>query len=149
MHACALNFDADIDDFGKKIVNENLMVNIDTYYPNMLITNYEENCFTIAIPINDDDINEADQVFAIALSLPTDVDYQDSITLSQNVSIGWIIDDDRKFDCQNYAYNHRCLDELIYECSCYNNIYYNKSCPQSNNITIMLTFILFSYCRLL
>ena len=53
------------------------------------------NCRRTSIYINNDDINEAKELFSIRLTL----DYScnpNLITLSRNVSLGIIIDDDRK-----------------------------------------------------
>ena len=53
------------------------------------------NCRRTSIHINNDDINEAKEVFSIRLVL----DYSRNpnlITLARNVSLGIIIDDDRK-----------------------------------------------------
>lgn len=57
-------------------------------------------CKSISVPIIDDAINEADQFFVIHLNIII-VDFRidpEKITLSRNVSLGWIIDD----DCELY-----------------------------------------------
>ena len=82
----------DIDDFGGKVVSK-----IITRYGNEYLTS--DGCFITNIPINNDNINEADQVFVITLNLPNDLEnqFERYVTLSRNVSIGYIMDDDRKF----------------------------------------------------
>ena len=62
-------------------------------------------CESINIPIIDDTINEADQFFVIQLSIIL-IDYQidpERITLSRNVSLGWIIDNDRELYTTQYS----------------------------------------------
>ena len=58
----------------------------------------QEPCFEIYIPIIDDDINEANQVFVIqlSLSLVQGVLTQRAITSFRNVSLVWIVDNDRE-----------------------------------------------------
>lgn len=51
-------------------------------------------CFSVTIPIIDDNINEADQVFIIHLNLAQE--NLGAITLSRNKSLIWINDDDCK-----------------------------------------------------
>ena len=56
-------------------------------------------CLPVRIEITDDDINEAEQMFVIQLSLvtvPFGIQNLDMITLSRNVSLGRIIDNDRE-----------------------------------------------------
>ena len=48
------------------------------------------------IRIIDDNINEADQVFVIQLSLEPEVLNKGAITLSRNISLVWIMDNDRE-----------------------------------------------------
>ena len=58
---------------------------------------FRMDCFPVSIPITNDDINEAEQDFAIQLSVAMlNVPYSGRITLSQNVSLARIIDDDRE-----------------------------------------------------
>ena len=56
-------------------------------------------CLRVCIEITDDDINEAEQMFVIQLSLvavPFGIQNLDMITLSRNVSLVRIIDNDRE-----------------------------------------------------
>ena len=55
-------------------------------------------CLPVRIPITNDDVNEAEQDFAIQLSVvPLNVQNPGRITLSRNLSLAKIIDDDREF----------------------------------------------------
>ena len=69
------------------------------------ILSFDNGCFSTDILINDDNTNEANQTFVIALNLLTQDNLENQlegyITSSRNVSIGWIIDDDRKFNTYN------------------------------------------------
>ena len=54
-------------------------------------------CITVSIPIANDDVNEAQQDFVIQLSVVSlNVQDHGRISLSRNVSLARIIDDDRK-----------------------------------------------------
>ena len=54
-------------------------------------------CLPVHIPITNDDVNEAEQEFAIQLSVvPLNVQNPGRITLSRNLSLARIIDDDRE-----------------------------------------------------
>lgn len=55
------------------------------------------NCHSACIPVIDDNINEANQVFVIQLSLEPEVLNEDPITLSHNVSLVQIIDNNREW----------------------------------------------------
>lgn len=59
---------------------------------------FRVDCQNAYVPIADDDVNEAEQVFGVHLSIvPLNVQNPGKITLSQNASLAKIIDDDREF----------------------------------------------------
>ena len=59
-------------------------------------------CDDVRIPIIDDHVNEADQVFVIQLSLEPGVLNEDPITLSRDVSLVQIKDNDREYTIDLY-----------------------------------------------
>ena len=65
-------------------------------------------CLPVRIPITNDDVNEAEQDFAIQLSVVSlNIQNPGRITLSRNLSLAKIIDDDRELYYYNCISNTR------------------------------------------
>ena len=83
-------FSPDINDF------ESFEVNV-TFFPDegRLQSEY---CLPTLLPITDDDINEAEQMFVVQIDLvPVQVQSPDSIISSRNTSLCTIVDNDREY----------------------------------------------------
>ena len=60
---------------------------------------FDRNCDYASISITDDNVNEAEQIFVIEISV--DPELQDEITTSMNVSLGRIMDNDGEWYCMS------------------------------------------------
>lgn len=70
-------------------------------------------CLPVRIPITNDDVNEAEQEFAIQLSVVSlNVQNPGRITLSRNLSLARIIDDDRELYIVAYIRSDAMLAKL-------------------------------------
>ena len=70
-------------------------------------------CLPVRIPITNDDVNEAEQEFAIQLSVVSlNVQNPGRITLSRNLSLARIIDDDRELYIVTYIRSDAMLAKL-------------------------------------
>lgn len=68
---------------------------------------FQVDCLPVYIPITNDDVNEAEQVFSLQLSVVSlNVQNPGTITLSRNLSLARIIDDDRKFNIADILPNY-------------------------------------------
>ena len=73
---------------------------------------FRVDCIPVSIPITNDDVNEAQQDFVIQLSVVSlNVEDHGRISLSRNISLARIIDDDRK-QCMTLIYTNMCNNRL-------------------------------------
>lgn len=90
---------------------------------------FRVDCIPVSIPITNDDVNEAQQDFVIQLSVVSlNVQDHGRISLSRNVSLARIIDDDRK----------QCMTLI------YTNIYNNRLSTYTIVLLPFTTFIVLS-----
>ena len=91
------------DDRDFKVHSSGISHEFITFSPDELYPEY--NCLTVEIQVTDDDINEANQVFVVYINVDGYVfpyenpseDIHPLITISRNISLVWITDNDGKY----------------------------------------------------